>query len=330
MEMVREARSLKSLDELSLSDEAKAYLLVNYRSFNKPVWEGRRVAYINAESPETVEKTPVLFRELGQALDEAGFIRHDITSGSFSINHLYRDVYPSSIFGAMFIPCSFDDLARKEQYMTSAVFGNENYENFQNPSAEQIKVVKEVLKSELDDEGYEVFMYYYGFDGKAHSEGQTAKYFGRKGGSTWTFEYIGTRRSKLWSKKVLPPIFESTDEQRRELYTLIRQIRALHQDPVFKKEAELKKKLRAISKMPFDYAEDAERGLRDEAQDYTDIGQLDLDTHTLRILRQIGADTVADVVSMRKKDLLKFRGMGERGLEKVENEICKLGYDFRF
>lgn len=93
MEKVREANSLESLDELNLTARTKSYLLKVFGCIDTIIYNGRIMAHTFAKNPDAAKKACKSFLELADALDKAGFIRHDITSGSFCVNLLYRAVY---------------------------------------------------------------------------------------------------------------------------------------------------------------------------------------------------------------------------------------------
>lgn len=189
---IREVKSLESLNELNLSFKTKAFLLKNYRTVEEIVWEGRRLAYLSSEGQSKTGEKQAPFEELILALDSAGFIRHDITPGSFCINSLYQEIFPEADL----------KLATKMDKLN-----NEDYENFRIPNFFLIYLMKGLLEVKLGDRDGGVVEYYFGFsDGSNHSTKETAAHFG--------LEYDTTRnillsaKHKLRYENPLPLIFE--------------------------------------------------------------------------------------------------------------------------
>ncbi len=182
--MVRKAKTLTTIDELRLSLSTEEYLLTNYASLERIVWEGRYAAYLFRRDPDTIKSQNVAVVDLIRALDNGGFIRHDFTSGSFCINLLFRIIYPGFDQN---LPYRFDSLCRvscetSEDGSVNRLdfaLGNERYENFQVPTAQLLTSVKFALKSRLAEGEYRVIAYRFGFvDGETHSSEKAAKHLG--------------------------------------------------------------------------------------------------------------------------------------------------------
>ena len=88
--MVRRAAELKSLNELNLSVRTRKYIEQKKYSLDELVKEARDAAHYATRQPK--------FRmwkwcaEMVIALDEAGYIRHDIDERTFLVNMLYYDI----------------------------------------------------------------------------------------------------------------------------------------------------------------------------------------------------------------------------------------------
>lgn len=330
MEKVREAKSLESLDELNLAARTKSYLLKTFGCIDRIIYEGRILAYTYAKNPDATGKACKSFLELTDVLDKAGFIRHDITSGSFCVNLLYRAVYQDRNI----TPCYMDDLGVKgvedtdhgTTYHYDFSFGNESYENYENPSPEQLDTIETTLRLNFRDEICDILMYRFGFeDGEVHNYKQTANKFRLSSRRVDEIVRTYTRKLRVWN--VLPPILKSCDRQKEEISMLVEEIEKLHKDPIFKREEELKEKLRYISRIPFDCAITASNYLSGGTLNYTRIEDLNLSIRTYNCLKRAKINTVADIVKLPVEDWHKVRNLGIRSLKEVEDKIHSLGYE---
>lgn len=90
------------------------------------------------------------YSEVKQVADSEGFIRHDFDERTFGLMRLYGKVLNSfeeqGIFRSV---CDFES--------------NEEYESFVNYSKEKIKTICDFLKSELQEDEYEILKLRYGF-----------------------------------------------------------------------------------------------------------------------------------------------------------------------
>ena len=330
--MVRKAETLKSLDELNMSARSKSYLMGRFGSLDKIIWDGRCAAYIHANRPDTIKKSRKSTIELVSALDEAGFVRHDINPGSFCIGRLYRWVFPNTIDPAT-MPAGLNDLYETVEkvsntetiYHFNCHMGNEKYESFENPTYDQLKTVKWSLKTNLTPREYEVLAYRIGFeDGNFHDLGQTSKHF------LVTCERIRQVETKairkLRARKALPSIIPTLEEQREEVVNIIKEIEELRKNPVHRREAELIQRLRIISKMPFEHAKEAAKYLDGGILDFSEIEKLNLSIRTYNCLKRAGINTIADIVKLPKEDWPKVRNLGYRAMVEIEIRMREAGY----
>lgn len=89
----RKAADLQCLDELYLSKSTEGYLEKYYQTLPEIIWQGRRTAYLIDRDENYIRKTPKYLLELAAALDKKGYLRHDFTANSFTINLLYMTVH---------------------------------------------------------------------------------------------------------------------------------------------------------------------------------------------------------------------------------------------
>ena len=330
--MVRKAETLKSLDELNMPKRAKTYFTSKFNSLDEIIWYGRNMSYIHACHPETVKKSKKSTLELICALDEAGYIRHDINSGSFCIGRLYRIVFNDTI-DAVAMPANLNDFCTTVEkvsdietvYHVDYRMGNEKYESFENPTDEQLDAVKWSLQTRLTEREYNVLAYRLGFeDGNSHDLEQTGKRFCVTRERVRQIEAKALR--KLKNRNTLPTIIPSSNEQRAEIVTIIKEIEELRKDPIFKKEAELIQRLRKISKMPFECAEEAAKYLDGGVLDFSDIDRLGLSVRAYNCLKRAGINTVADIIKLPKEDWPKVRNLGRHAMEEVEEKVRAAGY----
>ena len=330
--MVKKAETLKSLDELSMSKRAKTYLMSRFNSLDELIWFGRSMSYCHTCYPETVKKSKKSTLELIDALNEAGYIRQDINSGSFCIGRLYRIIYHDTI-DAVAMPAYLDDFCTtvekvsnsKTIYHVDYRMGNKKYEGFENPTHEQLDAVRWSLQARLTEKEYKVLAYRLGFeDGNSHSLEQTGQRFQITRERARSLEAKALR--KLKDGDTVPKIVSSSDEMRAEIVTIVNEIEKLRKDPIFKKEAELKKRLRKISEMPFECAEEAAKYLDGGILDFSDIERLGLSVRAYNCLKRAGINTVADIIKLPKEDWPKVKNLGSRAMKEVEEIVRAAGY----
>lgn len=205
--IVKRAADIKSLDELKLSTKAKTYLLRGCKSLEQIIWEGRRTAYMCARYPEVKKRGRKSLVELAQALEEAGYIRKNIGPESFCISLLYQVAY--NCYES--IICHFDDLCVKDcevdqdglaKYTFDYALGNRRYEDFQNPTAEQVDIIKDVMRSCLTYQEYDVITGLLGFDGEVRTLEDVARLHHIRSDEARRAKSIGIR--KLSAKNILP------------------------------------------------------------------------------------------------------------------------------
>lgn len=330
--MVRKAETLKSLDELNMSARSKSYLMSHSSSLDEIIWDGRCAAYTHANRPNTIKKSRKSTIELVNALDEAGFIRHDINSGSFCIGRLYRWVFSDTIDPAT-IPAGLRDLYETVEkvsntetiYHFNCHMGNKKYESFENPTYDQLETVKWSLKTNLTQREYEVLAYRMGFeDGNFHDLEQTSKHFLVTRERIRQVEAKAIR--KLRARKALPSIFPTLEEQREEMVNIIKEIEELRKDPVHRRETELMQRLRIISKMPFEHAKEAAKYLDSGILDFSGIEKLNFSLRTYNCLKRAGFNTVADIVKFPKEAWPEVRNLGYRAMVEIEIRMREAGY----
>lgn len=326
---VRKAETLSSLDELSLSKRAKNYLASNFDSLDEIIWYGRSMAYDYARHPEEIEKSKKSTVELVEALEEAGFIRHDIDPRTFTVGWLYHMLFLSDLDTA--VPISLGDLSVTIEKMSNGkiVFhisyrmGNKKYESFENFG--ELDTVVLSLRAILPEKEYEIFAYRLGFeDGNPHDILQTSRRFCISRERVRQLESKGLRR--LRKSHALPPILQSSDEQKAEVAGIVREYEELIKDPIHKREAELLDRLSEISKMPFDCAKEAAKYLDGNISGYSDIGRLGLSVRAHNCLKRADINTVADIIKLPKEDWPKVRNLGSRAMQEIEEKVRAAGY----
>ncbi len=318
---VRKADTLLSLDELNMPSRAKTYFIKKFNgSLDRIILEGRNISHRDI-SYQKMEKNSKSALELIKALDEAGFIRHDINRASFRIANLYHAIFGNKISVAMF--AGFDE--GHPTTNTNWRERNEMYESFQNPTNEQIEAVKQSLKVRLTEREYMVVACRFGFEGnKTYTLEQTSQQLNITREHVLQIEAKALR--KLRHSNTLPAFIQSSDEQRAEIPEIIHELEKLRKNPIFRQEAYLMHRLREIAKEPFSRAEEAKAYLSSGVLDFSDIGQLDLSVRTYNCLRRADINTIADIIRLPKGKWLEIRNIASHGLEEIENKIHEIGY----
>lgn len=215
--MVKKAKELKSLDELNISSRAKSYFRKNEYSLEKLVWTGREDAY-HMSNGNLIPKHGTKSRlELVEALNEAGFIRHDVNSYMFCIGKLYYHVYSDERIRDTY-PVWFNDLCCTIEEESGGIttyhynyhMGNENYENLQSPPDSIVEKIKSAMASVLTDLDLSVILYACGFE----SEKPLLSHSGIKFRRDKAIRELRRPRPLYTSGKrtyVLPPILEPTN-----------------------------------------------------------------------------------------------------------------------
>lgn len=343
---IRKAETLKHLTELNLSTRTKTYLASKFNSLDEVIFEGRLMAHNRANYPEKFKRKAMI--ELVNALDMAGFIRHDIDTASFAISQIYRMVSCDTI--DVTIPVNFERPSRVAKRIgddgmhscTDYRARNEKYENFRNPTSDQINTVRESLKTRLTDAEYALIAYELGLEnGKTHNIAQISEYLNIPNGHVRRIRAAILR--KIEDNTIVPPsdeqevssIIEEIEKLRKNPIfekeaKLINELHKIRKDPIFKREASLKERLREISKMPIGCAEAAAKYLDDGSFDSSDIENLGLRVCTYNCLKRAGINTIADVIKLPKEDWLKIKNLGRTSLNEIEEKIHKVGYaDFK-
>lgn len=304
--MVRKARSLKSLDELDLKKSTRSLIIKKDFPLGFVVMLGRNAIYHLENSSSA--KYPSWRVDLGKALDKAGFIRHDINFKSFCVGKVYKCAYrefESQIIG------SFKEIEVNEQY-----------ENFHPITDGQFESVKVALRDILSEREYKVAILWFGFeDGKTWDRENIASRLGLP------VEHVRLICAKSVRKLVacrakLPYLFFS-QESEDSVNNLIHQLNILHNDPIFKREAELRAQLRDFSHSPFSCAEKATAYLI--GRNATDLDKVGFSVRTYNCLRRAGIETISDVLDYPKEEWPKVRNISEKILKEVERKIRALG-----
>lgn len=155
--MVRRACTLKSLEELDLSDRTYSYV--------KDVAPEELVFLARTSPPEIKGSNVASYKELIGAIDRAGFIRHDFTPLSFALGRFYKDVYPYS---------SENEVGGLFDFKS-----NKQYEEYKNYTEEQIDTVNYTIDQILSEREAEIMRFYYGLfgDGSPMSLKEIGEYY---------------------------------------------------------------------------------------------------------------------------------------------------------
>ena len=148
--MVRKAETLKSLDELNLPTRTRTILKKRGDSISELIKYGRELAILS----DVLKPYPKWRIELVSALDEAGFIRHDIDMTN-RVLALYTWVDERPWWSN----------SKADERPRDLLFDSENYETFEAVTDEQISSIIEVLSGVLTPKEKAIVIYHFGLEG---------------------------------------------------------------------------------------------------------------------------------------------------------------------
>lgn len=311
--MVRTAASLKTFEELDLSDAHKIYLckMGNEKGFTLEEWviAGRRIAFDVADG--LTDHLTMRDLELFSALDKAGFIRHDLYPRTYCLLGFYGFLTGEHLW---------DYLCDNSEY----------YETLPVVTDEQVESVIESLDNRLGTREAEVIKLRWGIgidNPKPCTPEQVAQAIGITHERVRQIEAKAFRRLKY--KNDLPAIFDVPDKEEK-VDAIIKELDELYENPVVKRVAELRQRLNTMSKEPFVYAEKASKYVSYISGPYDDptaIDSLGLSGRTQCALRRANVYTVADVMRCAENGWTNVKNLGTKGVKEVEARIRALGYD---
>ena len=323
----RKANELQYLDELNLSKPAERCLKKYYQTLPEIIWQGRRTAYLVDRDESYVRKVPKYLLELAAALDREGYLRHDFTANSFTINLLYMTVHYDLMRGEPAV-VGFEDFCkifREDQtFSIDYILGNQNYESYQNPTTSQCKKIQAGIRNCLTEKEFQVISKWYGLEGKVMSVYEIAIEQGVSSNRIRQTEDLAIR--KIRSARALPSIIKPSEAQAKSVDGIIDRLKALRQNPLFQEEFTLRQELRKITFTPYECAEKAKEFLNGEVEDQTEIECLDLTTRTYRALIRAEIYTISDIINYPYMDWLRIKNLGLSSIREVESKMKRFGY----
>ncbi len=323
----RKAADLQCLDELKLSKPAEKYLKKYYQTLSEIIWQGRRTAYLVDRDESFIRKTPKYLLELAAALDREGYLRHDFTANSFTINLLYMTVHydlmrekPEVVEFEDFCKVIKDD----QTFSIDYTFGNLNYETYQNPTTSQCRKIQAGIRGCLTEKEFQVISKLYGLEGKVMTACKIAIDQGVSSNRIRQTEALAIR--KIRSARALPSILKPSEAQAKTVDDIIDRLKALRQDPLFQEEFVLRQELRKITFTPYECAEKAKEFLNGEVEDQTEIECLNLTTRTFRALKRTEIHTISDIINYPYMDWLRINNLGLSSIREVESKMQRFGY----
>lgn len=221
-------------------------------------------------------------------------------------------------------------MAKKHQYASVSKLYKCAFPEFENQipdpaiiSDGEYEAVKFALNAMLTEKEYEVITLWFGFlDGKSWPYEAISFHTGLP------LERIHQIKAKairkiLASKTKLPCLFVSEDDE-AVVDNLIFQLNVLHNDSVFKREAELRTQLREFSDSPFTYAEKATAYLA--GRNETDLSRIGLNVPAYNCLSHAGITTIADVIDYPKTEWPKIKTISEKIIREVEKKMQAAGF----
>lgn len=148
--MIRKAETLKSLDELNLPARTRTYLKKSGDSLDELIKYGRELAIFS----DNLKPYPKYRIELVSALDEAGFIRHDLSLTNRVVDlYIWVDEHP------LWSNSKADERPR------DWLFDNENYETIEAVTDEQVRSIIEVISDVLTPKERAIVISHFGLEG---------------------------------------------------------------------------------------------------------------------------------------------------------------------
>lgn len=312
--MIKKVEDLKSLNELHLSKRTISYIERKGLSVEDVVLLGRQYKWNKEHGQNAKEYT--WLEEVADALEKAGFIRHDITPRTFLVDALYATVY-ESVDHISSVPTCIESLKT-----------NREYELFQNITDEQFNTVMESIDNTCTERGAEIIKLRFGLkDGRKWDLEEVAKRFEV---TTMRIRQIEAKTLRMLKQKNRLQVVFDSPEGSEAVDKLIDELTELQQDPAFKKEAELRQKLLSLAQSPFSYSRRAERYLRESKLFFTGITELCLTLRTQCCLKRAGINTVADILNFPKEEWMRIRNIGWKGVAEVEERMHSVGIkDFK-
>lgn len=323
----RKTAELQSLDELNLSRSTERYLKKYYQALSEIIWQGRRTAYLVDHDGSYIRKAPKYLLELASALDKKGYLRHDFTANSFTVNLLYMTVHHDLMRGEPVV-VEFDDFCKvikdDQTFSIDYTFGNLNYETYQNPTTSQCRKIQAGIRGCLTEKEFQVVSKWYGLEGRVMSACEIAIGQGISSNRIRQTEDLAIR--KIRSARALPSILKPSEAQAKTVDDIIDRLKALRQDPLFQEEFVLRQELRKITFTPYTCAEKAKEFLSGEVEDQTEIECLDLTTRTFRALKRAEIHTISDIINYPYMDWLRIKNLGLSSIREVESKMQRFGY----
>ena len=323
----RKATELQCLDELTLSRSTERYLKKYYQALPEIIWHGRLTAYLVDRDGSYIRKAPKYLLELATALDKKGYLRHDFTANSFTVNLLYMTVH-HDLMREEPVVVGFDDFCKAfkddQAFSIDYTFGNLNYETYQNPTTSQCRKIQAGIRGCLTEKEFQVISKWYGLEGKVMTVREIAIDQGVSSNRIGQTEALAIR--KIRSARALPSILKPSEAQTKTVDDIIDRLKALRQDPLFQEEFVLRQELRKITFTPYTCAEKAKEFLSGEVEDQTEIECLDLTTRTYRALRRAEIYTISDIINYPYMDWLRIKNLGLSSIREVESKMQRFGY----
>lgn len=97
---------------------------------------------------------------------------------------------------------------------------------------------------------------------------------------------------------------ENWKRQEELVNELMEELKTLHEDPIFKREAEIRQKLIKLSYVEY----------------------LGLSTKTKNCLKRAGMNLVSDIIDYPKDHWPWIRGLGQKSIKEIEDKVRELGY----
>lgn len=329
MEFVRKARELVNIKELNLSYDAERYYTRNDSTTLQVLVLKGRIAHFKLRFFGKDAHVYHYDAELAKAVEEAGFIRHDLNKDSFIIGSVtryferfYRENYAAKTPGGV------EDLT------------NSQYECWQNPTEANIKILRFAFKDVLDPYEYSFVSWFLDLDSM---QDYTKQWMFEKMNSIQIEGQMKKIYETLCDKKALPKSTSWSSRPGRieienECYPLkynclcnvsavedsINQLEDLFETYPFDQARKLISSIRNLREISTEHEEEAQRYLAR----YEEIGRLFLKRETYDKLWQYGIHTIGDIINLSQSQWSEVPGINMNFMKEIQDKMHKAGYEF--
>ena len=311
--MVKKAGTLV-IDQLTVSDTTKDYLLKHFDSIDEIVREGRIMAF---KIDTTHKKYAKWSLDLVSALRSSGYILPtECIATILNVGRLYV--------------CMFEDYQHEVPSKIENI-SNEQYEDLRVLSKDELEELENILDT-LPERERKVICSYYGLCG---NPAQTLRSIAKDLGIT--VELVRQIQNKAIRKlrhparsRRFPAFFSSRKAMQEHAQELTDELTKLYENPIFNRAREIVTELENIRNlMIVDIIHDP---VLDQpipgvtTSENIPIEELELNVRSYNCLRRAGIYYLSELLDLSYSDLVRIRHLGKKNADEIINRVRELGY----